>query len=109
VLQQLKAMAQADVARKALEEVEEKVRAFLPDAIPGAIQPVRPNDDSAWPELLAAAQQARLWVKPIRYPTVPKEEACMRLTLHADQTEEELERLREWVEAYQLKKMQVGN
>lgn len=108
VQNRLEAMAAADDRRKALAWVERLVHAAFPDAQPGAVLPVYPQQEEQWPALIAAAEEARLWVKPIRYPTVPKGEECLRITLHAGQTEDEIRRLLQWASAYDLCLLRVS-
>jgi len=108
VQNRLEAMAAADGRREALAGVERQVHAAFPEAMPGAVLPVYPRQEEQWPALIAAAEEARLWVKPIRYPTVPKGEECLRLTLHAGQTQAEIEGLLQWAQAYDLCPLRVS-
>lgn len=57
---------------------------------------------TAHPRVLSAYLISKgFLVRPISYPTVPKEEARVRVCLHAGNTEEEVRRLaevvREWI------------
>jgi 7-keto-8-aminopelargonate synthetase-like enzyme len=99
-------MAVADEARQDLHQLEKQVDAFLPNRIPGAVIPVQALElGTAKAAQLAA--EAQLWVKPIRYPTVPKEEECFRLTLHAHQTLDEVARLAIWIVQGKLTPLRV--
>ncbi len=107
-LAQLQSLANADALRVRLSHQIEKASQIWPNALPGCIVPVAPRDPAAWPGLITAAHQARLWVRPIRYPTVPKGEECLRITLHAYQTDEELQRLEGWAKAFDIQPIPIA-
>lgn len=108
VLAQLQSLVNADTLRVRLSRQIEIASQIWPKALPGCIVPVAPREQAAWPALIMAAQQARLWVRPIRYPTVPKGEECLRITLHAYQTDEELQRLEAWAKAFDLQPLAIA-
>jgi 8-amino-7-oxononanoate synthase len=107
VLDRLQAMGNAEEERTNLKQVEKRMNQVLVNRPFGAVVPVFTLDEKAWPAMLDTAVQAKLWVKPIRYPTVPKGEECLRITLHANQTDDELHRLGEWIRAFDLQPLRV--
>ena len=106
---QLQAMAAADVARgqlwalaahaqqhftKSAEATPGIAPSMLHNYAKSAILPIAPaSGHAAWPSLLSACAQAKLWVRPIRTPTVPPGEECLRITLHHTNTIAELDTL----------------
>ena len=108
VLNRLQKMAAADDRRLHVQALARQLAAHWHMPIAGPLFPVQPVGETAWPELLSAAAEARLWVKPIRYPTVPKGEECLRITLHAHQSEEEMTRLHDWLTRYELRPLHVS-
>ncbi len=71
-----------------------KLRGILAEAlgldIPSSILPLHAGSNEQALRMAAAAQEAQLWVTAIRPPTVPENQARLRLSLHAAMTTEHL-------------------
>lgn len=70
-----------------------------PRAIPGAIIPLRVGDESAAVETAALLRERGVFIPAVRYPTVPRGTARLRLTLTAAHTAEDLRQLQSALDA----------
>ncbi len=77
-------------------------RGLVPEELPSAIVPVMVGEEGAALEVAAKALQAGYYLPAVRYPTVPKGKARLRLTLTATQAEEQVRRVAAYLDSVLL-------
>ncbi len=81
--------------RAHLRELQDTLGALLQRDIPSSILPVHAGTNENALRMAAAAQEAGYWVTAIRPPTVPENQARLRLSLHAGMTLEHIHHIAE--------------